>query len=73
MMTEKQRNLIFYLDSLCKEKGLTIRASDDDLLGKDWFEFYGTYTPDYASEVINKLKKALDMPISNNKKRGTKK
>lgn len=68
-MTEKQRNLILYLDTLCVERGLKIRAKDEDLLGKDWFKTYKNYTPEYTSEVINKLKVALGMPISNKKVR----
>ena len=63
-MTDKQRNLIIYLDNLCKEKGLTIRASDDDLLGVGWFKTYKNYTFEYTNEVINKLKIALAMPIT---------
>ena len=68
-MTDKQRSLIIYLDNLCKEKGLKIRASDDDLLGKDWFKSYRNFTPDYTSEVINKMKMALGMPIKDKKAR----
>lgn len=70
-MTDKQRNLIIYLDNLCKEKGLKIRASDETLLGKDWFKVYRNYTFDYTNEVIDKLKMALSMPITK-KKRGSK-
>lgn len=62
-MTEKQRNYILYLDNKCMEQGLTIRASDDDLLGKGWFEEYRSFTPPYTNEVIEKLKMALNMPI----------
>ena len=72
-MTEKQRNLILYLDTLCVERGLNIRAKDEDLLGADWFKTYKNYTPDYTSEVINKMKMALGMPITDKKKRGGKK
>lgn len=68
-MTDKQRSLIIYLDNLCKEKGLKVRASDDDLLGKDWFKAYRNFTPDYTSEVINKMKMALGMPIKEKKAR----
>ena len=68
-MTDKQRSLIIYLDNLCKEKGLKVRASDDDLLGKDWFKSYRNFTPDYTSEVINKMKMALGMPIKEKKAR----
>ena len=68
-MTDKQRSLIIYLDNLCKEKGLKVRASDDDLLGKDWFKSYRNFTPDYTSEVINKMKMALGMPIKDKKAR----
>lgn len=62
-MTDKQRNLIIYLDSLCEERGLRLRASDEDMLGKDWLKSYKNFTPDYTSDVINNLKKALGMPI----------
>lgn len=68
-MTDKQRSLIIYLDNLCKEKGLKVRASDDDLFGKDWFKSYRNFTPDYTSEVINKMKMALGMPIKDKKAR----
>jgi len=70
-MTDKQRNFILYLDTLCVEQGLNIRAKDDDLLGKDWFKYYQNYTFEYTNEVIDKLKKALGMPITE-KKRGKK-
>lgn len=63
-MTDKQRNLVLYLDSLCKERGLKIRASDEELLGKDWFKSYRNFTPDYTSEVVDKMKVALGMPIT---------
>ena len=63
-MTDKQRNLIIYLDNLCQERGLKMRASDDDLLGKDWFKSYKNFTPDYTSEVVDKMKMALGMPIN---------
>ena len=68
-MTDKQRNLVLYLDSLCKEKGLKIRASDEELLGKDWFKTYRNYTPEYTSEVVDKMKMALGMPIKEKKAR----
>lgn len=68
-MTEKQRNLILYLDTLCVERGLTIRAKDDELLGKDWFKQYKNFTPEYTTEVIDKMKLALGMPISHKKPR----
>lgn len=68
-MTDKQRNLIIYLDTLCLERGLKIRANNDDLLGKDWFKHYKNYTPDYTSEVVDKLKTALGMPITKKKAR----
>ena len=63
-MTEKQRNLILYLDTCCREKGLKIRASDDDLLGDGWFQSYKNFTFEYTNEVINTLKGALGMPIT---------
>ena len=68
-MTDKQRNLVIYLDNLCKEKGLNIRASHEDNLGKDWFKQYRNFTPEYTAEVINKMKMALGMPINNKKRR----
>ena len=68
-MTDRQRNLIIYLDNLCKERNLPIRASDDDLLGKDWFKFYKNFTSQYTSEVVDKMKVALGMPINQKKKR----
>jgi len=63
-MTEKQRNFILYLDTLCVERGLKIRASDENLLGKDWFKQYKNYTPQYTSEVVDTLKTALGMEIT---------
>lgn len=69
-MTDKQRNLVLYLDTLCKEKGLKIRANNEDLLGNDWFKYYKNYTPEYTSEVVDKLKMALGMPVT---KKGRKK
>lgn len=68
-MTDRQRNLIIYLDNLCKEKGLQLRASNYDLLGKDWFKQYKNFTPEYTTEVIDKLKLALGMPITHKKPR----
>ena len=68
-MTDKQRNLIIYLDNLCKERGIKLRASDEELLGYDWFKNYKNYTPEYTSEVVDKLKTALGMPITPRKKR----
>lgn len=67
-MTEKQRNYIIYLDNLCEEQGLPIRASDNDLLGKGWLYEYQNYTPTYTMEVIDKLKMALGMPIESPRK-----
>jgi len=40
-----------------------LRASDEDMLGKDWLKSYKNFTSDYTSDVINNLKKALGMPI----------
>ena len=68
-MTEKQRNYILYLDTLCVEQGLNIRAKDDELLGKDWFKTYRNFTFEYTNEVIDKLKTALGIEITK-KKRG---
>ena len=62
-MTDSQKKYIQYLDSECVRKNLTIRASDDDLLGKDWEEGYKNFTLDYAGEVINQLKTALGLSI----------
>jgi len=62
-MTEKQKKYIKYLDNLCKQRKLSIRATDEDMLDYDWEEFYKNITPDYASEVINRLKSALGMEI----------
>ena len=72
IMTEKQRNLIIYLDSLCREKGIERRATDDDLLGEEWWINYTNVVPDYASMVINELKTKLGMPINEYKKGGRK-
>ena len=63
-MTDKQRSFIVYLNSLCEEKHLSIRATDDELLGDDWFQNYKNFTPEYTSEVIDKMKTALGMPIT---------
>ena len=68
-MTDRQRNLIIYLDNLCRERGVNMRADDDELLGKGWFKEYKNFTPDYTSEVINKMKTALGMPIKTEKVR----
>lgn len=68
-MTDKQRNLIIYLNARCKENNLSIRAENEDLLGADWFKTYKNITPDYTSEVINKMKTALGMPITEKKRR----
>lgn len=62
-MTDKQRNYILYLEHKCIEQGLTVRASDDDLLGQDWLIDYRSFTPKYTIEVIDKLKQALGMSI----------
>lgn len=63
-MTEKQRNFILYLDKKCQEKNINIRSNDDDLLGSDWVKYYKNFTPDYTSDVIDRMKKALGMPIT---------
>lgn len=68
-MTEKQRNLVLFLDIKCKEQGIKTRASDEELLGADWFAHWKNFTPQYAGEVINKLKTALGMPITTKKER----
>lgn len=71
-MTDKQRNLLLYLNHKCREQGINMRADDDDLLGKDWYENYKNITFDYTIEVIDKMKTALGMEITK-KKRGSKK
>ena len=70
-MTEKQRNYILYLEAQCREKNINIRASDEELLGSEWWKDYQNFTPKYAKEVIDKLKEALGLPIEtfNPKKR----
>ena len=62
-MTDKQRNYIMYLDSKCRIMNKKVRATDEDLLGNDWLPIYQNITPEYANEVIDKLKQALGMPI----------
>ena len=62
-MTEKQRGLIFYLDNLCKERGLGISATDENMLGDGWWVIYRNITFEYTNEVIEKLKTALGMEI----------
>ena len=62
-MTDKQRDYIIYLEAKCIERHLTIRASDNDLLGSEWWKDYQNFTPKYTMEVIDKLKMALGMPI----------
>ena len=71
-MTDKQMNYILYLDDLCVRQGIKMNSCDEDLLGKDWFSSYKNITLDYTNEVINKMKKALGLPISEFK-RGKKK
>ena len=62
-MTEKQRDYIIYLEAKCIERHLTIRASDKEMLGSEWWKDYQNITPKYTMEVIDKLKVALGMPI----------
>ena len=62
-MTESQKKYIQYLDSECKRRGLAIRSTDEDLLGKGWEETYKNFTLTYTGEVINKMKMALGLPI----------
>ena len=62
-MTDNQKKYIEYLDNECQRRGLKIRATDDELLGDDWKEYYKNVTLDYAGEVIVKLKQALGLPI----------
>lgn len=61
-MTDKQRTYIRYLDSKCQIRGLKIKSTDNDLLGADWEKYYKNFTPDFTSEVIDKLHEALGMP-----------
>ena len=70
-MTDKQKGLIIYLDSLCKERGLSIRATNEDMLGNGWWLVHKNITFEYTNEVINRLKTALGMEITK-KKRGKK-
>lgn len=69
-MTDKQRNYILYLDYKCADKGIKVRASDEDMLGKDWFKTYRNFTFEYTNEVIDKLKMALGLPITKKKRGG---
>jgi len=62
-MTESQKKYIEYLDSECKRKNLTMRSTDEDLLGEGWQECYKNVTLEYTSEVITKMKIALGIPI----------
>lgn len=52
-----------FLDTKCREQNLNIRATDDELLGQEWWLDYKNFTPTYTNEVIDKLKMALGMPI----------
>ena len=72
-MTPKQRNLIMFLDNKCKQQGINLNSNQEDMLGEGWVLSYANITPDYASEVINKMKSALGMSITPLKKRGRRK
>ena len=63
-MTDKQKDYIISLDNRCKREGLSISASDEDLLGIGWETVYKNITPQYAGEVIDKLRFALGLPVS---------
>ena len=71
-MTDKQKNMIIYLDSLAKKYNLPIRANDSELLGDFWWIYYKNFTIAYANEVIDKLSKALGIDFKNKKKGGKK-
>ena len=62
-MTESQKKYIEYLDSECKRRGISMRSTDEDLLGEGWQECYKNVTLKYTGEVINKMKVALGLPI----------
>ena len=62
-MTLSQKKYIEYLDSCCARKGLTMRSTDEDLLGAGWQDCYKNVTPEYTGEVITKMKVALGIPI----------
>lgn len=62
-MTDRQKNYVKYLDDKCKKRNLPVRASNEDLLGKNWEECYQNFTPEYTGDVINTLKKVLGMRI----------
>ena len=68
-MSENQKKLILYLEYLCKQSQLSIRASDDELLGKGWQEHYQNFTPEYTNFVIATLKQALGLPINERKRK----
>lgn len=72
-MTEKQRNFIKYLDYQCVISGVKRSSHDEDMLGEDWELYFKNFTPSYTDEVINKLKEALGMPITEKPKRKRKK
>ena len=64
-MTEKQKNLILYLERQCQIKNIKY----EPLIDKDWVDYYKNYSPDFASVVINALKSILGLPIETPKKR----
>ena len=57
-MTPNQKKYIEYLDSECARKNLTIRSTDEDLLGAGWQDYYKNFTPEYTGDVITKMKMA---------------
>lgn len=62
-MTDNQKKYIEYLDNECARRGLSMRSTDEDMLGADWKEYYKNFTLKYTGEVINKMKLALGIPI----------
>lgn len=71
-MTEKQRNYIMFLEMKCRENGIAVDTRSEEYFDdKEWVRYYQSYTPDYAKEIIDKLKAKLGMPIEtfNPKKR----
>ena len=63
-MTDKQKEYIISLDDRCKRQGLSVRATNDDMLGADWLNHYKNFTPEYTGEVIDKLRFALNLPVT---------
>lgn len=72
-MTDKQKDYIISLDNRCKSKGIPTRSTNEDLLGADWLDHYKNFTPEYTGEVIDKLRFALGLPVSDMSARRKKK